>query len=447
MEAITINNKKYTLSDDIIEATPIWCKGVRNGRELVKKKKIEEKHFVYARYVNEEWVQNEGKSAKYDKVLIRNICLNKIENYIKEINDDDDIVDEDNVEKAPKIITLSDNEKFCDDNGYMLEIETRGIKEDDKIYFRVKDASEQFEMNDLQDVLIRKTSSYLKNIDYKYFLCEIPINGRKKTSKNKVTKELFLTYQGILRVLIISRCGNANKFRDWATKTLFTVQMGTQAQKKKLVSSVLGIPIDEFNKIMLKPNTKTEISSIYFITLGTAKDLRESMCLDYSILDDDVISIYGKTKDLRRRLQEHKNKYKNIQGANLLLKYYSFVDKTLLSKAEKKIGDYFKSFDAHLGYDTDCEMVCTDMNCVTYLEDQYETIRRCYGGDSTEIITQMNDIVIAHKFEIAEKNHEIAEKNHEMELLKTQHKLDIALEKNEAMKWKLKHYERCENDN
>ena len=81
---------------------------------------------------------------------IRNICLNKIENYVKEINNKDGIIDDKNVEKAPPIIVLNDSEKFCDDCGNIVEIETRGIREHDKIYFKVKDVSEQFEIKNLQ---------------------------------------------------------------------------------------------------------------------------------------------------------------------------------------------------------------------------------------------------------------------------------------------------------
>ena len=63
----------------------------------------------------------------------------------------------------------------------------------------------------------------------------------KKTSKQKVTKELFLTYEGLLRVLFVSRSGVAHKFTSWATEKLFTIQMGTQKQKRTLASNILGV--------------------------------------------------------------------------------------------------------------------------------------------------------------------------------------------------------------
>ena len=196
MQVITIEKKKYSLADDIIKAVPIWCKGVRNGRELIKKKLIEEKYFIYARLTNEEWIPNDGKSVKYDKVLVRNICLSKIDAYVKELKGDDDVVDDNNISKAPPIIDLEDHEKFSDDNGNVLEIETRGIKQVDQIYFKVKDVSVGFDVKHLYTTVIGKLKNYLINVDYKYFMCDVLFNKQNKLHKNKVSKELFLTYKG-----------------------------------------------------------------------------------------------------------------------------------------------------------------------------------------------------------------------------------------------------------
>ena len=442
MKVITINTKKYTLADDIIKATLIWCKGIRNGRELVKKKDINKKHFIYARYTDDKWIENDGKSVKYDKVFIRNICLNKIENYVKEINNDDGIVDDKNVEKAPPIIVLNDSEKFCDDNGHMLEIETRGTREHDKIYFKVKEVSMQFEIKRLYDILIMNNTNYIKDADYKFFICEKHNNLVKKTSKNAVSTELFLTYEGMLRVLFVSRCGNTKNFIKWATETLFTVQLGTNVQKKKLASNILGVPVDDFNNIMLKPNTKTDIASIYFITFGTAKDLRTSMNLDDSILDTDIVSIYGYTDNLRRRLMEHKNKYKNIKGANLAVKYYSFIDKSQLSKAEKDVKEYFNATESHLEYDSEKEMVCIDSKVIKYLESQYQTIGKKYEGDHKDIIQKMKDMETNHKYELELKEHKVQIKDQEMHVLNERHAKEMALKDNEILQWRIKFLEK-----
>ena len=153
-ETIIINSKKYTSADDIRELCPIWCKGVRSGRKIIEKKNIPDDQYIYARFDGEQWIESEGISVKYDKVFIRNMYLNKIEQYVNEINDSSNVVDDDNVEKAPPLIALEEHEMFHDNEGYPLQIEARGQRQHDKIYFRVKDVAEQFVIRKLQDTLL-----------------------------------------------------------------------------------------------------------------------------------------------------------------------------------------------------------------------------------------------------------------------------------------------------
>ena len=40
MEMITINDIEYYNSEDVFNKAPIYCKDCRNGRELIKNKKI-----------------------------------------------------------------------------------------------------------------------------------------------------------------------------------------------------------------------------------------------------------------------------------------------------------------------------------------------------------------------------------------------------------------------
>lgn len=107
--------------------------------------------------------------------------------------------------KAPKIIELDSQEKFKDNDNNIIEIETRGSRECQNIFFRVKDIETNFSINNLYSTLLHKNGSYDNNIDYKFFLCKRKKNSHKKTKKDIMRKELFLTYEGILRVLFLSR--------------------------------------------------------------------------------------------------------------------------------------------------------------------------------------------------------------------------------------------------
>jgi hypothetical protein len=413
MEVITLNNKKYTLAEDVIKAAPIWCKGIRNGRELTKKKTIDSKYFVYARMTEGEWVPNEGKSVKYDKVLIRNIYLDKVESYQNEINNED-VEDENGVEKAPEIIDLDDEEKFKDDEGNILEIETRGERQHDKIYFKVKDVSKGFEMLNLYVTLInnQNVNSYEKIKHYKYFMCESLIKNEKKTSKKIVVKELFLTYNGMLRVLFNSRSGKAENFVTWATEKLFTLQMGTTEQKQKIASDIMGVSAEAIAQVFSK-DAKT-LPCVYFFTLGLVKDLRKSMKISEDCDDKSVVGMYGFTKDLSRRTGEHIKSYSKIKGCNLKLKWYSYVDPQYMSKAESDVRSCMVALDSHLEYKNEKELVVLTNEYFKIVQMQYENVASKYMGHISELIAKIKEM--ENQLQLAEKDKTILKEQHKNEL-------------------------------
>jgi hypothetical protein len=80
----------------------------------------------------------------------------------------------------------------------------------------------------LHDVTNDDRNSYNINIDYKYFMCKYTVNNSKNKSRKVIaTKELFFTYEGMLRVLFISRNNKISKFVSWEIKTLFAGQLGS----------------------------------------------------------------------------------------------------------------------------------------------------------------------------------------------------------------------------
>jgi len=230
MEMITLNDIEYFNCDDIFEKAPIYCKDCRNGRELIKNKKI--KDFIYARLKDNKWTITDGKSYKYDKILFKKSFIDTI----NEINNP--IISDDKYELAPDIIHLENTEKFKDTEGIILEIETRGERKVNNIYFKVKDVMTSFRMENLQIVLLNNNrDGYNENIHYKFFNCKNKI----KDLKIKIKKELFLTYEGMLRVLFASHNNKVKPFIKWATETLFTIQLGEQEDKDNLASDLLGV--------------------------------------------------------------------------------------------------------------------------------------------------------------------------------------------------------------
>ena len=227
----------------------------KNGRELIKNKKI--KDFIYARLKDNKWSITDGKSYKYDKILIKKLFVDTI----KEINKP--IITDDKYETAPEIINLENNEKFKDDESNILEIETRGERNVNNIYFKVKDIMNGFEMDNLITIIIdkRRINGYSENIHYKYFNCKI----LGSTQKIIIKKELFLTYEGILRVLFVSHNKKVKTFIKWATETLFTVQLGNEKEKELLSSQLLGVNYQTIKNVFKTNSSKTPCVYLYLI--------------------------------------------------------------------------------------------------------------------------------------------------------------------------------------
>jgi hypothetical protein len=247
MKKFIYESTTYILSDYILQNAPVFCKGCRSSRDLLRRKNMTQDKYIFVRKNKKtnEMSISDGSSPKVDRVFI-------VESYLQEIhelnntNTEQKIVDEKGIEKAPEIIYLKESEKFKDENGNSLDIETIGVRECNGIYFRVKDVERCFDMKNLQRRIIDTDSSYIENVDYKYFICEKGTNSSFSTRK-----ELFLTYQGILRCLMVSQNNKTSHFISWATNSLFTIQIGTEEQKNQLVANIKGVSYESYQFIIL----------------------------------------------------------------------------------------------------------------------------------------------------------------------------------------------------
>lgn len=292
---------------------------------------------------------------------------------------------------------------------------------------------EGFDMSKLQDVIIDSTKSYEINKDYKYFNCEIPTISGKKTSKNtdnkqSIKKELFLTYQGMLRVLFVSRNNKTSHFIKWATETLFTVQMGTTQQKEELVANVMGVSARVIKEVF---NTATNsLPCVYLFTLNTVKNLRASMNLDAKYSDDSVVCKYGFTKDLSRRTAEHIDTFKKIPNTELKLKYYSYMDPQYISKGESDIRLFMNGLKINTNYENMEELVVIPKELTSLVERQYEMIGRNYMGHISELVTRIKELEDKYEKELL---------NHKLEMQQLQHNNTILQNKLEMQKEKYEH--------
>jgi hypothetical protein len=420
MTVIIINKEEYISSDVLFEKAPVYCKLSRSGRDLIKKKKITD--YIFAKLINKVWCVSDGKSYKYDKIFIKKSFYDTI----PEVKQDKVIVDDNNIPLAPDIIYLDDSEKFKDENGVCVEIETRGTRKVDSIYFKVKDVSISFKLERLDDIILNKQKhGYIENIHYKYFNCKKPIRDVNKTNKIKtiIKKELYLTYEGILRVLFASRSHNVKPFIKWATETLFVVQMGTPEQKQTLSASLLGLNTQTIKDVFNSSSNKTP--TVYLFNIGSANQLLKTDIYK----DDDILCKYGCTDDISRRTSEHERNFKKQYNVDITLLLYSIIDPQYIFDAETNIRQYFKS--NKISSDDKSELIVINNKNINQIKQHYKMIQNSYIGRYEEI----NNKIIELEKHILKLKHQLELKDKDLEL--KQKDVLLANQKNELLEMKL----------
>jgi hypothetical protein len=289
------------------------------------------------------------------------------------------------VTEAPPVINLEEKEKFHDDDGNAHDIETRGERTPKGIYFLASDVSKAFCKPNIEANITNASKGYIKDDHYKNFLW----SGQHNMSSPAI-KKLFITYKGMLKILFSSRSGNQGKFADWAVETLFTVQMGSVEQKQKLSKSLYGIPQTDIKRVL--KTSAGAIPCVYVFYLGLVKDLRSEMNIDSSIPDDHWVIKYGRTKDLSSRSINHNKEYGSIDGVNIHLHKYCYVDTHKASKAEVRLKEYFVSENVSVTYKDYTEIFTFDPKNEKRLAREFHSIHLEFA-DEIKALNTMNELV------------------------------------------------------
>jgi hypothetical protein len=437
LSIIKIKKEEYVNCDEVFEYAPKYCKGSRSSRVLIKKKEIPENMFIYARQslkIEGKWIKSDGASTKLDKIFIKQDFVKDLKE-IRRMNKESMELGEDEIEEAPPIIDLEDKEKFKDCDGNLLEIETRGVeREPDKVYFKVEDVSESFNIPNLRKTILSNECKYENKIDYVYFTCLCgKISGKKTSKKVKSITKLFLTYDGILRVLFSTRNGKTKPFMKWATSTLFAAQMGTKQQKEQIVGDIMGVNASIIKEVFNK-NVNT-VPCVYLFTLGLVKDLRKSMNIDESYDDKSMVCKYGYTDSIKRRTSEHMKTYGKIKHVDLKLKYYSYIDPQYISEGETKIKNFMNNMNMDFQYEKYKELIILKKENIEETKEKYEYIGNKYSGHIAELITKLKDK--DHELELEKQNSKLKYKDCELELERQNSKIITLEAKNEILDLKM----------
>ena len=414
-QLIIIDDLSYYNADELKEFDiSFFEKTNKTIRKIIKIKNIPEEeynYFCFNKKDNKWKISNKNKPSPKAKLFITEKWSKlNIPKFNDEITND--------YEEAPDILELNDNEKFKDVDNNPLNIEVRGERNVNKCFFKLKDISIKFNMNRLKDTIEDKNTTYEEKLHYKYFISNNTHKNGKMTSK----KVLYLTYLGLIRVLFVSKNPNCEQFQKWAINILFTHQLGTIEDKKKLSNKLMGIPVKEACDVF--KTSSNSISCVYLLSLNSVKELRDTFNISENIPDDAIVCKYGKTDDLQRRIKEHQNNYGKLKNVELSIMCYIYVDKKLITEAENQIKNYFTLNNMKFDYENSNELVIINKEYIKNAKKTYEFVFSKFSGSMTEIINKMVSM---------EKNYEINKIKYETTIDKLKTKLE---HQNEIMKLK-----------
>jgi hypothetical protein len=434
------NDKLYYNSKELQECKPDFyhhCKKNKN-RDIVNIKKIPESEYVYAYLKKSGWILSNVQLNRATLFISKEWCdIHCFKTVKPKLNIMDD-EEEEEIELAPPILKLKKSEKYaCDGN--IFEMETRGVREHDGIYFRLKCIIKAFKLPKLQDMITNNDSGFQKNIHYKYFIVEtnpmipgiclndLPLKKSKKTTKG----DYFFTYLGLTRLLFVSRGEHALQFQSWAIKILFVHQMGSDDQKMKLGTDLLNIPVETYVAVFKK--SASVLPVIYLFYLGTVGQLRETFGIDPSIPDDAGVYKFGCSKNFAVRLPQLERDY-DLPNVDFQLKTFHTIDVKHKHDAEREVKNLCEGFDVRLAAKGYNELVVLNKLQLETVNRQYAYIGAKYVGATEEIQRQLAEMKIAlkdsenevaylkvsHKNELLEKDLVIQQEANELKLLKIQ---------------------------
>jgi hypothetical protein len=399
MEIIQIDNIKYYLAEKLKELSPIYFKGTSRGvRVIIKKKNIHENDYIFGINNDGIWIKTDGNSKKLDKLLL---TVEFVKNNVPEFANKEELKHE--IEEAPKIIELTNDEKMKDNDNNTIEVEVIGEREFDKCYFKVKDIETGFNLQRLTDILTNKQSEYELKKHYIFFNCKIPITNGKRATKKVIKKEIYLTYIGLLRVLFVTRSRKTDNFIKWASEILFTHQLGTTKQKDTLIGKMKGVSYDRIQELF-SINSRT-LPCIYLTCLGSVKQLRNKMNLDNKYKDDEYIYKFGLTEDFEKRKNGHKSEYKELENySEMKLVCFSFIDPSNIRDAETDLKQILANYKVE--FKEHNELVILSQNILDLVKDSYKALAYKYSGhtkefveEKTGLLTLIKDIESKSKYE------------------------------------------------
>lgn len=284
MKTYTIDNKSYYFGNDIL-ADRKFSKGIKTVRDIIRRKKIDDKDYCYAKWNKDEeiWELSSGTSKAYDKVFIRKRYYDQVKDEPKPVKEKKKKkrIDVKKCHVAPKKIKFKTNgDKNKNLEKLFSNIQTRGKLTFDGIYFFLRDIGKKFGIHNLSNTITQDNSNYYPNIDYVYFFVGD-------------TKRIYLTYYGLFHYAFNSKNDDLKTASQWIMQTMFTLTSGKDMDLQALIKSFsTGMPaplaritlynIPGIYNLLIKSELSDKILNIY--SCG-----RYNICEEYEYTQEKIV--------------------------------------------------------------------------------------------------------------------------------------------------------------
>lgn len=274
--------------EDLIQFDQAYFYGcLKRKREVLIKKNISPQDYFYAKITKKGWEES-NESYSRAKILIKSDWVKSnvtkfVDKYDKE-NASTQII----LKEAPPILKLEEHEKFRDDTGNLFEVEVRGVREEDKIYFKAIDIEKLFEMDNLIRHNIKRL---LGGNDYINFVVQI---------NNKFQKYTFLTIDGIKKLICRSRSISPSKLK-WFLSNAFIIKIGICFDIISLYKEqeIINVIVDNF---MGHETIKQFSIGKYRVDLWFPEYNLVVECDEFNHQDRNFDAEYNREKYIKKRL-------------------------------------------------------------------------------------------------------------------------------------------------
>ena len=435
----SINKNIYYNSKELYDYNPEFYEGCNNENDenIISIKNIPESEYIFAHLLKSgDW---EIASSQYRNAILllskkwidKNFFkIDTLETNSEELGDveESDYDNTEEIEEVPAILDFEDSERFKDCDGNIFEIETRGERNKNKIYFKVKDVMKVFDISNLNQIIVN-SGQYKLDTHYKIFVIHIrQINSfididrhkslHNKSSKNRIfKKEQFLTYKGLLKVIFTFNSNKIEAFQDWIEERLFSLQLGSVEEKIELGTSILGITSQTYKDVFETYTSK--FPCIYLLSLGKTEKIKNVFNITGNIEDDTIIYKYGFAGNLDKTLEQYSLNYGNMGIINLNLIIFYYIDPKFVNEAEGKIRDFCSVFETKLTIEGECDLMGLNGTELSFVKDYYSFIGVRYAGLSVELQTEIRRLDL--KISKLQTEAEVIKLQYENEFLKFQY--------------------------